>query len=978
MVGMSGVVHWVFIRSACCWPRCLPVLLTLLLSTTAIAQTGALFSSNLPASSYEAEPWSGESGLDVGDFNRHDAVVRKRRAGIDFERLNAAREAYGHDPPRGGSLELNLFDDVRLRAIRVRSTPTSSGYALAGDLDGVPFGSVTLVVNGDVLAGTVRTSSAIYTIGTAADGSAVVRELDAAALPPPGEPLTPPPAPQGADSKGGSAPSMTGSAGATSNDELSFIDVLIVYTSSVVEAAGGRPQAEAMADLSIAEANQALADSGVQMRFFLTRAMEVDYFETGIASVDLERLQAPDDGHLDEVHEWRDATGADVVHLFVAATDTCGLAYVVAPKPGAAAVTFALDSYHCPYTLAHEIGHNLGLRHDRYADPSTPSEEYAHGYVNQAALHADAEPARRWRTIMAFSHQCSDLALSCPHLLRYSNPDLTYMGDALGVAPGTAEAGPGGPADARRFLNEGRMIASEYRPAVSDLIVDSGVGATTLRPGEGVRIEARVTNRGRIGAPATQGTYRISGDPVVDSGDAVVGRFDLSDVPGGEAITVSLTVEAPQQPGNHYFGTCVEPVETEKDLANNCSFGVHATVGPTVSVSDARTQEGDPLGFPVTLSEAREIDVDVSWETIGGQAVPDIDFRQAATGKLTIPAGASEGAITVETLADDAAEGDDTFGVRIVGTNPSSGSGAVPNIDGSAATGTILDDDGNPELADAQLADAIWTELDRPHGSPIGVAELEALTRLWASRRGIASLSGLEAATQLKKAWLWDNRLTDLRPLAHLVRLEQLILDRNPLRSLAPLAHLGSLADLRLAATGISELRGLEALRQLRTLLVWDNRIGDLSPLAGLTRLIELNLSGNRVANLSPLSGLIRLKRLFLDGNDITDLTPLQGLSRLQFLYLADNAISDIAALGSLAGIKALRLRGNRVADLSPLSPMRSMNHLELHENRITDVTPLAPGLQNLRPTQSVRQRDSRHRTAVQTQPTHFPGRFEQ
>ena len=55
---------------------------------------------------------------------------------------------------------------MRLQAVRVRGAPTSSGYSLAGDLEGVPFGSVTLVVNGDVFVGTVRTSSAIYTIAS--------------------------------------------------------------------------------------------------------------------------------------------------------------------------------------------------------------------------------------------------------------------------------------------------------------------------------------------------------------------------------------------------------------------------------------------------------------------------------------------------------------------------------------------------------------------------------------------------------------------------------------------------------------------------------------------------------------------------------------------------------------------------------------------------------------------------------------------
>ena len=386
----------------------------------------------------------------------------------------------------------------------------------------------------------------------------------------------------------------------------------------------------------------------------------------------------------------------------------------------------------------------------------------------------------------------------------------------------------------------------------------------------------------------------------------------------------------------------MDAVETERDAGNNCSPGVHATVGPTVSVSDARAAEGKALTFPVNLSEARETDIEVTWKTVGGQAVADIDFRHADRGTLEIPAGTSEGTISVETVADDAAEGEDTFGVQLVDVRPSSPTGVVLSIDGSAAVGTIIDDDGDPDVADFQLRDAIRIELNRTSHGPVTVEDLESLSRIWASDRGIESLSGVEAATNVTVAWLWNNRITDVLPLAHLVRLEQLILNDNPLTNLSPLAYLGSLKDLRLSRTGISDVRELQTLGGLRILELRNNGIAQLSPLAGLTRLVELTLSGNRITHLSPLSALTRLRVLRLDGNRISDLSPLEGLSRLRRLDLADNAIADISPLGSLTGLQYLGLRGNRIADLSSLSSITFLASLDLGGNRIADLAPLA------------------------------------
>ena len=113
--------------------------------------------------------------------------------------------------------------------------------------------------------------------------------------------------------------------------------------------------------------------------------------------------------------------------------------------------------------FAHELGHNMGLHHDRYRAHHYEigvRSHPAYGYVNQHGLVAGAAGARRWGTIMAYSDQCRDAYTRCPGLPRFSNPRQNYNGDPMGVAHGAGLSGVTGPADAAAVLNTtGPMIA---------------------------------------------------------------------------------------------------------------------------------------------------------------------------------------------------------------------------------------------------------------------------------------------------------------------------------------------------------------------------------------------------------------------------------------------------------------------------------------------------------------------------------------
>ena len=259
--------------------------------------------------------------------------------------------------------------------------------------------------------------------------------------------------------------------------DASIVDVVVVYTRAAREEEGGAAAIEAVIDLVIAETNQAFSDSGVRHRLRLVESAEVAYDETGDSLVDLLHLEEPSDGHLDEVHAMRDRVGADLVSLMVGESDVCGRAFI----PGA----FSLTVRGCAFT--HELGHSMGLWHDRYQvhhHEGGVSAHPAYGYVNQRALEADAPLSIGWVTIMSYLTQCADVLLPCRGLFRFSNPRQRHDGDPVGTAFGAGGSGVTGPADAAAVLNatgpavalwRDRPASANRQPAVAGILSDVSV-----------------------------------------------------------------------------------------------------------------------------------------------------------------------------------------------------------------------------------------------------------------------------------------------------------------------------------------------------------------------------------------------------------------------------------------------------------------------------------------------------------------------
>ena len=264
------------------------------------------------------------------------------------------------------------------------------------------------------------------------------------------------------------------------------IDLLVVYTSAVRAALGGAAGVDAEAMLAVAQVNADFELNGITARIRLSGTLEVelpgDAQSSGISGwqrTALENMTGTTDGIMDDVHDARAATGADLVTLVVQRPDpsSAGLAYILErvghySEPFFAFSVVNYDGFSDSTTLTHELGHNLGCAHDLANAGSLPARGYHGAYPGAYGFRVSGNDTagnrREVRSIMAYSPGTRLRYFSSPdrQVTSYTSGSqtITYaapvtLGQA--VAPGVAGADNASVIRRAAFQVSGYRLASE-------------------------------------------------------------------------------------------------------------------------------------------------------------------------------------------------------------------------------------------------------------------------------------------------------------------------------------------------------------------------------------------------------------------------------------------------------------------------------------------------------------------------------------
>ena len=173
--------HWAAARR---WRPTVTLWLLIVVGLSGSAQAADLFTpvaepppASLPAA--ELTLRSRVVAMDLGQVQQARAAVESPGQRVHTRDVSARRDKSSTVPPPGTTLTFNLFDDVVVTGIVEQTAPTfSGGYSVAGHLVEEPLGTMTLVVNGEAVAGTVRLPEETYHIRSMGDGLYAISEVE--------------------------------------------------------------------------------------------------------------------------------------------------------------------------------------------------------------------------------------------------------------------------------------------------------------------------------------------------------------------------------------------------------------------------------------------------------------------------------------------------------------------------------------------------------------------------------------------------------------------------------------------------------------------------------------------------------------------------------------------------------------------------------------------------------------------------------
>ncbi len=226
------------------------------------------------------------------------------------------------------------------------------------------------------------------------------------------------------------------------------IDVLVIYTQGTADAYGGDPTTKINQLFQLS--NQIYVDSGINLELRVAKTQVVNYTDDNTAQTALNDITYGSNSAFSIVPALRDQYKADMVVLYrpyKSIQGGCGVAWINGIGSNGDFSNSSLKNYmfaHLAintcgdYVTAHELGHNMGLKHSRKQDGSGGTFPYALGYGVDG----------QFVTIMAYQASFN-VDYWAGKMYKFSNPQLLCKNLPCGVDRSDTVNG----SDARYVLN---------------------------------------------------------------------------------------------------------------------------------------------------------------------------------------------------------------------------------------------------------------------------------------------------------------------------------------------------------------------------------------------------------------------------------------------------------------------------------------------------------------------------------------------
>lgn len=405
------------------------IVLPLLIAALACASI-AQIKSNTPNSRYAATALDNLSSTTPPIINAQNASINSQGL-IEWNNRNVP-------PAMSDTLLVQIKSDTELKlygGLWLAESEASQAMIYTGKIAGDPTSYVFLRKDGELRSGTLRFLDRVYNLEAIGNHQSRWIEytdihdesIDEHEQAHPKTEVNSLPSPIGQNATGGAAPTE--------------IDVFILYSPEYAASFSNYTALDAEIKTRIAESNTIYANSLIDQKIVLLGHRVANDMPDNLTD-------GTQVGTYASATKVRDSTGADLVSFW----NTAGSAGSANNYSGSASACWSTTKkvdIQTRFTFTHELGHNMGGKHDRttYALAGRTDE-----------LGQDRYHFGKWwdtyRTVMSYEN-CPK---SCPRIPHFTNPNVNYNGIPTGIAAGSLD-----PADNARKLNETKATVAAFR-----------------------------------------------------------------------------------------------------------------------------------------------------------------------------------------------------------------------------------------------------------------------------------------------------------------------------------------------------------------------------------------------------------------------------------------------------------------------------------------------------------------------------------